>query len=79
MSDCVSYYEEYWFRVGRNLHPISSYYLGINLEFFKLQEEAERKRMEALQRKHENRLAHDEEMKALLGKAAGPSKVFLSQ
>lgn len=32
--------------------------------------------MEALQRKHENRLAYDEEMKALLGKAAGPSKVF---
>ncbi|VDK73886.1 unnamed protein product [Litomosoides sigmodontis] len=38
-------------------------------------EEAERKRMEALQRKHENRLAHDEEMKALLGKGAGSSKV----
>ncbi|VBB31544.1 unnamed protein product [Acanthocheilonema viteae] len=38
-------------------------------------EEAERKRTEALQRKHENRLAHDEEMKALSGKAARPSKI----
>ncbi|CAG9531408.1 unnamed protein product [Cercopithifilaria johnstoni] len=38
-------------------------------------EEAERKRMEALQRKHENRLAHDEEMKAFSGKAVGPSKI----
>uniref|UniRef100_A0A915PUD7 Coiled-coil domain-containing protein 124 n=1 Tax=Setaria digitata TaxID=48799 RepID=A0A915PUD7_9BILA len=38
-------------------------------------EEAERKRMEVLQRKHENRVAHDEEMKTLAGKVAGPSKV----
>lgn len=50
--------------------------MEINLEFFELQEEAERKRMEALQRKHENRIAHDEEMKALSGKAAGSSKVL---
>ncbi|EFO27742.1 hypothetical protein LOAG_00744 [Loa loa] len=38
-------------------------------------EEAERKRMEALQRKHESRIAHDEEMKALSGKAVGSSKI----
>ncbi|KAM3721581.1 Coiled-coil domain-containing protein [Dirofilaria immitis] len=38
-------------------------------------QEAERKRMEALQRRHENRIAYDEEMKTLSGKAAGPSKI----
>ncbi|MCP9261137.1 Coiled-coil domain-containing protein [Dirofilaria immitis] len=40
-----------------------------------LHQEAERKRMEALQRRHENRIAYDEEMKTLSGKAAGPSKI----
>ncbi|VDN81750.1 unnamed protein product [Brugia pahangi] len=37
-------------------------------------EEAERKRMETLQRKHENRAAHDEEMKTLSRKTVGSSK-----
>ncbi|VDO23399.1 Uncharacterized protein BM_BM7109 [Brugia malayi] len=38
-------------------------------------EEAERKRMETLQRKHENRAAHDEEMKTLSRKTVGSSKI----
>ncbi|VDN00236.1 unnamed protein product [Thelazia callipaeda] len=38
-------------------------------------EEAERKRLETLQRKHENRLAHDLELQALSCKVVEPSKV----